>query len=110
MRLCRASSATRYGVARVRNVAGSPKFATLVKEGRFEEAVRIARQQIENGANEQQLSNDELAKANGGVFLGFGLVYQYQQQLAAQQLMESESRLLQSQSDTAMGIINHVPA
>jgi hypothetical protein len=63
--------------------------------------------EIENGANEQQLSNDDLAKANGGVFLGFGAVYQQQQ---TQQLMESESRLLQSQSDTAMGIINHVPA
>jgi len=33
------------------NVAGSPKFATLIKQGKYEEAVSIARQQVENGAN-----------------------------------------------------------
>ncbi len=33
------------------NVAGSPKFAKLIKAGSFEEAVTIARQQVENGAN-----------------------------------------------------------
>jgi 5-methyltetrahydrofolate--homocysteine methyltransferase len=33
------------------NVAGSPKFAKLIKEGKYEEAVAIARQQVENGAN-----------------------------------------------------------
>lgn len=32
------------------NVAGSPKFARLIREGKFEEAVSIARQQVENGA------------------------------------------------------------
>ncbi|MSU33165.1 MAG: methionine synthase [Pedosphaera sp.] len=33
------------------NVAGSPRFAKLVREGNYEEAVAIARQQVENGAN-----------------------------------------------------------
>ena len=33
------------------NVAGSPKFAKLVKAGNFEEAVSVARQQVDNGAN-----------------------------------------------------------
>ena len=33
------------------NVAGSPKFAKLIKDGRYEEAVSVARQQVENGAN-----------------------------------------------------------
>jgi 5-methyltetrahydrofolate--homocysteine methyltransferase len=33
------------------NVAGSPKFAKLIKEGKYEEAVSVARQQAENGAN-----------------------------------------------------------
>jgi 5-methyltetrahydrofolate--homocysteine methyltransferase len=33
------------------NVAGSPKFAKLIKDGKYEEAVAIARQQVENGAN-----------------------------------------------------------
>ena len=32
------------------NVAGSPKFARLIREGNYEEAVSIARQQVENGA------------------------------------------------------------
>jgi 5-methyltetrahydrofolate--homocysteine methyltransferase len=41
------------------NVAGSPKFARLVKEGKFEEAVSIARQQIENGANVLDICMDE---------------------------------------------------
>lgn len=32
------------------NVAGSPKFARLIREGKYEEAVTIARQQVEKGA------------------------------------------------------------
>lgn len=41
------------------NVAGSPKFARLIKEGRYEEAVSIARQQVENGANVIDICMDE---------------------------------------------------
>ena len=41
------------------NVAGSPKFAKLVKEGKFEEAVSVARQQVENGANVLDICMDE---------------------------------------------------
>jgi 5-methyltetrahydrofolate--homocysteine methyltransferase len=41
------------------NVAGSPKFAKLIKEGQFEEAVAIARQQVENGANVIDICMDE---------------------------------------------------
>ncbi|KAI9034357.1 Dihydropteroate synthase-like protein, partial [Hyaloraphidium curvatum] len=33
------------------NVAGSPKFAKLVKAGAYEEAVSVARQQVDNGSN-----------------------------------------------------------
>lgn len=33
------------------NVAGSPKFARLIREDRYEEAIAIARQQVENGAS-----------------------------------------------------------
>jgi 5-methyltetrahydrofolate--homocysteine methyltransferase len=33
------------------NVAGSPQFAKLVRGGNLEEAVEVARQQVENGAN-----------------------------------------------------------
>jgi len=41
------------------NVAGSPKFARLVKEGNYEQAVSVARQQVENGANVLDICMDE---------------------------------------------------
>jgi 5-methyltetrahydrofolate--homocysteine methyltransferase len=41
------------------NVAGSPKFAKHIKEGNFEEAVSVARQQVENGANIIDICMDE---------------------------------------------------
>ena len=41
------------------NVAGSPKFAKLIKEGKFEDAVSVARQQVENGANVLDICMDE---------------------------------------------------
>ncbi|HVY93952.1 MAG TPA: methionine synthase [Bryobacteraceae bacterium] len=41
------------------NVAGSPKFAKLIKENKYEEAVAIARQQVENGANAIDICMDE---------------------------------------------------
>ena len=41
------------------NVAGSPKFASLVKQGKYEEAVSVARQQVENGANVIDICMDE---------------------------------------------------
>ncbi len=41
------------------NVAGSPRFAKLVKEGKYEEAVSVARQQVENGANIIDICMDE---------------------------------------------------
>jgi 5-methyltetrahydrofolate--homocysteine methyltransferase len=41
------------------NVAGSPKFAKLIKEGKYEDAVSIARQQVESGANVLDICMDE---------------------------------------------------
>ncbi|MDX2023535.1 MAG: methionine synthase [Deltaproteobacteria bacterium] len=41
------------------NVAGSPKFAKLIKEGNYAEAVSIAVQQVENGANVIDVCMDE---------------------------------------------------
>ena len=41
------------------NVTGSPKFSTLIKEEKFEEAVAVARQQVEAGANLIDLNFDE---------------------------------------------------
>jgi 5-methyltetrahydrofolate--homocysteine methyltransferase len=41
------------------NVAGSPKFAKLIKAGNYEEAVAVARQQVDNGANVIDICMDE---------------------------------------------------
>jgi 5-methyltetrahydrofolate--homocysteine methyltransferase len=41
------------------NVTGSPKFAKLIKEGKYDEALSIARSQVENGANIIDVNFDE---------------------------------------------------
>jgi len=41
------------------NVSGSPKFAKLILEGKFDEALTIARQQVENGAQIIDINMDE---------------------------------------------------
>ncbi len=60
------------------NVAGSPKFARLVKEGNFEEAVAVARQQVENGANVIDICMDE------GMIDGVAAMTRYLQLLASE--------------------------
>lgn len=41
------------------NVTGSPKFARLIKEDNFDEALEVARQQVANGANIIDINFDE---------------------------------------------------
>lgn len=41
------------------NVTGSPKFAQMIKEDRFQDALVVARQQVENGANIIDINFDE---------------------------------------------------
>jgi 5-methyltetrahydrofolate--homocysteine methyltransferase len=41
------------------NVTGSPKFSKFIKEGNFEAALQIARNQVENGANILDVNFDE---------------------------------------------------
>src|SRR5207253_1751191 len=41
------------------NVTGSPRFARLIKEGAYEEALSVARQQVESGANIIDVNMDE---------------------------------------------------
>ena len=41
------------------NIAGSPVFKRAIKEGNFDEAVSVARQQVENGANVLDICMDE---------------------------------------------------
>ncbi|MEG9435850.1 methionine synthase [Edaphobacter sp. HDX4] len=60
------------------NVAGSPKFARLIKEGKYEEAVSVARQQVENGANVLDICMDE------GMIDGVAAMSRYLQLLASE--------------------------
>ena len=60
------------------NVAGSPKFAKLIKEGKYEEAVSVARQQVENGANVIDVCMDE------GMIDGVAAMTRYLQLLASE--------------------------
>ncbi|MFI5278972.1 MAG: homocysteine S-methyltransferase family protein, partial [Gemmatimonadales bacterium] len=41
------------------NVTGSPKFAELIKSGQYEQALSVARQQVENGAQIIDVNMDE---------------------------------------------------
>ena len=41
------------------NITGSPKFARLIREGNLEEALQVARQQVETGANIIDINMDE---------------------------------------------------
>src|ERR1700728_1773256 len=60
------------------NVAGSPKFARLIKEGKYEEAVSVARQQVEIGANVLDICMDE------GMIDGVNAMSRYLQLLASE--------------------------
>ena len=59
-------------------MAGSPKFAKLIKEGKYEEAVSVARQQVENGANVLDICMDE------GMIDGVAAMTRYLQLLASE--------------------------
>jgi 5-methyltetrahydrofolate--homocysteine methyltransferase len=60
------------------NVAGSPKFARLIKEGKYEDAVSVARQQVESGANVLDICMDE------GMIDGATAMTRYLQLLASE--------------------------
>ena len=60
------------------NVAGSPKFAKLIKEDKYEKAVSVARQQVENGANVLDICMDE------GMIDGVAAMTRYLQLLASE--------------------------
>jgi 5-methyltetrahydrofolate--homocysteine methyltransferase len=60
------------------NVAGSPKFAKLIKQGKYEDAVSVARQQVENGANVLDICMDE------GMIDGVTAMTRYLQLLASE--------------------------
>jgi 5-methyltetrahydrofolate--homocysteine methyltransferase len=54
------------------NVAGSRKFARLIREGKYDEALNIAREQVENGAQVLDINMDDAmldAKKEMSIFL-----------------------------------------
>ncbi|MGB7293609.1 MAG: methionine synthase [Thermodesulfobacteriota bacterium] len=53
------------------NVTGSPKFANLIKADRFEDALGIAKQQVENGANIIDVNFDEALLDSGACMTRF---------------------------------------
>ncbi|MBY0384264.1 methionine synthase, partial [bacterium] len=53
------------------NVTGSPKFYKLIKEQNFDEALKIARQQVENGANIIDINFDEGLLDSAGLMREF---------------------------------------
>lgn len=55
----KATDATFIMVGERTNVTGSPKFCRLIKEGDFQTALSVARQQVENGANIIDINFDE---------------------------------------------------
>lgn len=61
LNLEKASSSNKpfYMVGERTNVTGSPLFAKLIKASNFEEALTVARQQVENGANIIDINFDE---------------------------------------------------
>jgi 5-methyltetrahydrofolate--homocysteine methyltransferase len=52
-------ASTFFVVGERTNVTGSPRFRRLVKEGDFDAALEVARQQVENGANMIDINFDE---------------------------------------------------
>jgi 5-methyltetrahydrofolate--homocysteine methyltransferase len=53
------------------NVTGSPKFSSLIKSDRFEDALAIAKQQVENGANIIDVNFDEALLDSGACMTRF---------------------------------------
>ncbi len=60
------------------NITGSKKFARLIRENNFEEAIKVAREQVENGANILDVNMDE------GLIDGEKAMTQFLNQLAAE--------------------------
>lgn len=67
-------NSTFFNIGERTNVAGSKKFANLIKDGKYEEALSVARQQIENGAQLIDVSMDDAmldAKKEMTTFLNY---------------------------------------
>src|SRR6185437_10420842 len=74
------------------NVAGSPKFAKLIKENKYEEAVAIARQQVENGANVIDVCMDDAMIDGVAAMTRFLLLLGSEPEVAKAPLMVDSSK------------------
>ncbi len=74
------------------NVAGSPKFANLIKAGNYESAVSIARQQVENGANVIDVCMDEGMIDGVAAMTRFLLLLASEPEVAAVPIMVDSSK------------------
>jgi 5-methyltetrahydrofolate--homocysteine methyltransferase len=74
------------------NVTGSRAFARLIKEERYEEAVRVARQQVENGANIIDVNVDEGMLDSAAVMTKFLTLISSEPDVARVPIMIDSSR------------------
>ncbi len=74
------------------NVTGSPKFARLVKEGKLDEALAVARQQVENGANVIDINFDEGLSIGEAMMTKFLLLIQAEPEITKVPIMVDSSK------------------
>ncbi|HEX2750645.1 MAG TPA: methionine synthase, partial [Verrucomicrobiales bacterium] len=74
------------------NVTGSPKFAKLVKEGKLDEALAVARQQVENGANVIDINFDEGLLDSEAMMTKFLLLIQAEPEITKVPIMIDSSK------------------
>ncbi|MEM1297515.1 MAG: homocysteine S-methyltransferase family protein, partial [Verrucomicrobiota bacterium] len=74
------------------NVAGSPRFRKLIKEGKLEDAVSVARQQVENGAPVIDVCMDEGLIDGAGMMTDFLKLLQGEPDVAAVPIMVDSSK------------------
>ncbi len=74
------------------NVTGSPKFAKLVKEGKLDEALAVARQQVENGANVIDINFDEGLLDSEAMMTKFLLLIQAEPEITRVPIMIDSSK------------------
>jgi cobalamin-dependent methionine synthase I/methionine synthase I (cobalamin-dependent) len=74
------------------NVTGSPKFAKLVKEGKLDEALAVARQQVENGANVIDINFDEGLLDSEAMMTKFLLLIQAEPEITKVPIMVDSSK------------------
>ncbi len=74
------------------NVTGSPKFSKLVKEGKLDEALAVARQQVENGANVIDINFDEGLLDSEAMMTKFLLLIQAEPEITKVPIMVDSSK------------------